>query len=96
MTLDLSFQLTGLPPDGGGPAPELGSTAARALANALMGSTKGDSVKQHSQAIMLAECGKVEVDTSDLETLLQFVKSCENLTTAAKGPIQKAIIKLKT
>lgn len=95
MTLDLSFQLTGLPSGNGEPAPELGVTAGRALAQALFGATKGDALKQHEQAIVLAGCGKLTLDASDRDALTQFVKSCETLTTAAKGPILKALVELK-
>lgn len=89
MTLDLSFELKAL--DG----QSVGVTAAKILAEALMAATKGDALKQYEQAIMLSGCGKVELDSSDKETLQRFVKENENLRTIAKGPILKAIAELK-
>ena len=94
MTLDLNFPLKGLPQNGE-PAQELGTTAARVLAEALMANTKGDALKQYEQAIMLAGCGKIELDSSDRDTLTQFVRTNENLRTIAKGPILKALAELK-
>lgn len=93
MTLDLNFPLKGLP-NNGDPGPD-GPKAARILAEELMASNKGDAIKQHDQAMALAECGKLELDTSDKDTLEKFVRANENLRTIAKGPILKAIIALK-
>lgn len=94
MTLDLNFPIKGLP-NNGEPAPDLGTTAARVLAEALMASTKGDALKQYEQAIMLSGCGKIDLDSSDREALQRFVKENENLRVIAKGPILKALADLK-
>lgn len=94
MTLDLNFPLKGLP-NNGDPGADLGTTAARVLAEALMSATKGDALKQYEQAIMLAGCGKIDLDSSDKETLQRFVKENDNLRVIAKGPILKAISELK-
>jgi hypothetical protein len=82
MKLDFNFNLTDL--DG----KELeGANAGKLLANTLIQQTKGDAVKYWEWALALNKGDILDLDTSDQETLKNFVKDSETITVLAKAQI---------
>ena len=82
MKLDFNFNLTDL--DG----KELeGANAGKLLANTLIQQTKGDAVKYWEWALALNKGDILDLDSSDQETLKNFVKDSETITVLAKAQV---------
>lgn len=82
MKLDFNFNLTDL--DG----KELeGANAGKLLANTLIQQTKGDAVKYWEWALALNKGDILDLDSSDQETLKNFVKDSETITILAKAQV---------
>lgn len=82
MKLDFNFNLTDL--DG----KELeGANAGKLLANTLIQQTKGDAVKYWEWALALNKGDILNLDSSDQETLKNFVKDSETITILAKAQV---------
>ena len=82
MKLNFNFNLTDL--DG----KELeGANAGKLLANTLIQQTKGDAVKYWEWALALNKGDILDLDTSDQETLKNFVKDSETITILAKAQV---------
>jgi hypothetical protein len=79
--LDLSKKLKNL--DGS----DAMDTEARALAASLSNQTEGDAVKLWSWALCLWKEHKIQVDDSDLQTLIDHTSGSKQLPIWAKGPI---------
>jgi len=69
--------------------------ANKILAGFLMSEFKGDSVKLFDWAMSLNQTGIVELDNSDLESLLSVIKPTERVSVMAKAPIIKHLNSLK-
>lgn len=82
MKLNFNFNLTDL--DG----KELeGANAGKLLANTLIQQTKGDAVKYWEWALALNKGEILDLDSSDQETLKNFVKDSETITILAKAQV---------
>ena len=82
MKLNFNFNLTDL--DG----KELeGANAGKLLANTLIQQTKGDAVKYWEWALALNKGDILDLDSSDQETLKNFVKESETITILAKAQV---------
>lgn len=82
MKLNFNFNLTDL--DG----KELeGANAGKLLANTLIQQTKGDAVKYWEWALALNKGDILDLDSSDQETLKNFVKDSETVTILAKAQV---------
>lgn len=82
MKLNFNFNLTDL--DG----KELeGANAGKLLANTLIQQTKGDAVKYWEWALALNKGDIIDLDSSDQETLKNFVKDSETITILAKAQV---------
>jgi hypothetical protein len=82
MKLNFNFNLVDL--DG----KELeGANSGKLLANTLIQQTKGDAVKYWEWALALNKGDILDLDTSDQETLKNFVKDSETITVLAKAQI---------
>jgi hypothetical protein len=82
MKLNFNFNLTDL--DG----KELeGANAGKLLANTLIQQTKGDAVKYWEWALALNKGDILDLDSSDQETLKNFVKDSETITILAKAQV---------
>lgn len=82
MKIDFNFDLLSLD----GKAIE-GEKAGKLLARTLVGSNKGDALKFWEWAQKLYAGEPLEIDTSDTETLKNFVKESEVLTVLAKAQL---------
>ena len=74
-----------------GQAPEGSQLLCKILARQLAGQTKGDPLKFWDWAVKLHKCEPLELDSSDEETLTNFVKNDETLFVIAKAQILKRI-----
>lgn len=82
MKLNFNFNLTDL--DG----KELeAANAGKLLANTLIQQTKGDAVKYWEWALALNKGEILDLDSSDQETLKNFVKDSETITILAKAQV---------
>jgi hypothetical protein len=82
MKLNFNFNLTDL--DG----KELeGANSGKLLANTLIQQTKGDAVKYWEWALALNKGDILDLDSSDQETLKNFVKDSETITILAKAQV---------
>jgi hypothetical protein len=82
MKLNFNFNLTDL--DG----KELkDGNAGKVLAQSLINQTKGDAVKYWEWALALNKGDILDLDTSDQETLKNFVKDSETITVLAKAQV---------
>lgn len=82
MKLNFNFNLTDL--DG----KELeGANAGKLLANTLIQQTKGDAVKYWEWALALNKGDILDLDSSDQETLKNFIKDSETITILAKAQV---------
>jgi hypothetical protein len=82
MKLNFNFNLTDL--DG----KELeGANAGKLLANTLIQQTKGDAVKYWEWALALNKGEILDLDSSDQETLKNFIKDSETITILAKAQV---------
>jgi hypothetical protein len=61
------------------------------LADTLMRSSSSEPMKLFEIALKLAGDGQIELDSTDKETLIKFIKSSEHLTVLAKGRLLEVI-----
>jgi hypothetical protein len=80
MKVDLNFDLSEL--DG---TPAQGINLGKIIAGALVQQTKGDALKFWDWAVALNKGEALELDSSDQETLKNFVKENENMTIYVKA-----------
>jgi len=69
--------------------------ANKLTAGLLMSEFKGDSEKLFDWAMSFNLVGVIEVDSADLNTLLELIKKTERMSVMAKGPIVKYLNTLK-
>jgi hypothetical protein len=82
MKLDLNFNLTDL--DG----KEIeGANAGKLLANQLINQPKGDAVKFWELSLKLYKGDVVDLDSSDQNTIKQFIKDSETLPVITKAQL---------
>lgn len=65
------------------------------LAEMLKTSQKGDAIKYLDWAIDLAQKGKIEVDNSDYDSLMTFIKEHQQLMVLVKAQLIKAFKQAK-
>lgn len=88
MKIDLNFELLNLQGD-----PFKGNMmASRLLAEQLANATTGDPLKLYYWAEKLYNGKVLELDPSDIETLVSFIKSNTNLTNLSKAQM---LLKIK-
>lgn len=88
MKLDFNFDLLGLDQQ-----PIEGANAGKLLANALAQGSKGDALKFWEWALALNKGEVLDLDSSDQETLKNFVKDSENFAIIAKAQLLKVFKK---
>jgi len=88
MKLNFNFNLTDLD----GKEIENGNVG-KILANTLINQTKGDAVKYWEWALALNKGEVIDLDTSDQETLKNFVKDTEVLPVLTKAQLLKVLKK---
>ena len=88
MKVDLNFELSEL--DG---TPAQGLNLGKIIATSLVQQTKGDALKFWDWAVALNKGEALELDSSDQETLKNFVKENENLNIYVKAQFLMAIKK---
>jgi hypothetical protein len=87
MKIDLNFDLLGL--DGLAVIDQTGKTinAGKLIANSLVQQSKGDALKFWDWAVALNKGEVLDLDSSDQETLKNFVKDNEGLPIITKAQI---------
>jgi hypothetical protein len=88
MKLDFNFDLVGLDQQ-----PIEGANAGKLLANALAQGSKGDALKFWDWAVSLNKGEILDLDSSDQETIKNFVKDCESFTVLAKAQLLQVLKK---
>jgi hypothetical protein len=88
MKLDFNFDLLGLDEQ-----PIEGANAGKLLANALAQGSKGDALKFWDWAVNLNKGEVLDLDSSDQETMKNFIKDAEGFTILAKAQLLKVIKK---
>lgn len=88
MKVDLNFDLSEL--DG---TPAQGINLGKIIAGSLVQQTKGDALKYWDWAVALNKGEALELDSSDQETLKNFVKENENMTIYVKAQFLMALKK---
>jgi len=88
MKVDLNFDLSEL--DG---TVAQGINLGKIIAGALVQQTKGDALKFWDWAVALNKGEALELDSSDQETLKNFVKENENMTIYVKAQFLMALKK---
>lgn len=93
MKLDFNFDLVGL--DGEVVRDQKGQTAnaGKFLANALAQNTKGDALKFWDWALNLHKGEILDLDSSDQETIKNFIKDSEGFTILAKAQLLQVLKK---
>jgi hypothetical protein len=93
MKLDFNFDLVGL--DGEVVRDLKGQTAnaGKLLANALAQGSKGDALKFWDWAINLNKGEILDLDSSDQETIKNFIKDSEGFTILAKAQLLQVLKK---
>ena len=87
MKIDLNFELLGL--DGVSLLDQTGKTinAGKLIANSLVQQSKGDALKFWDWAVALNKGEVLDLDSSDQETIKNFVKDNEGLPIITKAQI---------
>lgn len=88
MKLDLNFNLVDL--DGNAID---NANAGKLVANSLVQQSKGDALKFWEWALALNKGEVLDLDSSDQETLKNFVKDSENFAIIAKAQLLKVFKK---
>lgn len=88
MKLDFNFNLVDL--DGNHID---NANAGKLLANTLVQQAKGDAVKYWEWALSLNKGEIIDLDSSDQETLKNFIKDSEALAVLAKGQLLQVLKK---
>lgn len=84
MKLNLNFDLLDLTEK-----PIVGENAGRIVASVLASETKGDALKLWEWALKLHKGEELELDSSDSETLKNFIKNTDSLTIILKAQVLK-------
>jgi hypothetical protein len=88
MKLNFNFNLVDL--DG----KEIDNTnAGKLIANSLVQQSKGDALKFWEWALALNKGEELDLDSSDQETLKNFIKDSENFAIIAKAQLLKVLKK---
>jgi hypothetical protein len=69
------------------------ANAGKLLANTLVQQSKGDALKYWEWALSLNKGEILDLDTSDQETLKNFIKDSENFTIIAKAQLLQVLKK---
>ena len=88
MKVDFNFDLLGLDEQ-----PIEGANAGKLLANALAQGSKGDALKFWDWAVKLNKGEILDLDSSDQETMKNFVKDSEGFTVLAKAQLLQILKK---
>jgi hypothetical protein len=88
MKLDFNFNLVDLDNN-----PIENANAGKLVANSLVQQSKGDALKFWEWALALNKGEVLDLDTSDQETLKNFVKDSENFAIIAKAQLLKVFKK---
>lgn len=72
-----------------------GSNMGKILANELVSSNKGDAIKFWETALKLQKGEEIDLDTSDQNTIRDFVKNTETLPNITKAQILLVFNKTK-
>jgi len=88
MKLDFNFDLLGLDQQ-----PIKDANAGKLLANALAQGSKGDALKFWDWAVGLNKGEILDLDSSDQETLKNFIKDSEGFTILAKAQLLQVLKK---
>jgi hypothetical protein len=88
MKLNFNFDLLGLDQQ-----PIEGANAGKLLANALAQGSKGDALKFWDWAVSLNKGEVLDLDSSDQETIKNFVKDSEGFTILAKAQLLQVLKK---
>jgi hypothetical protein len=88
MKLDFNFDLLGLDQQ-----PIEGANAGKLLANALAQGSKGDALKFWDWALSLNMGEVLDLDSSDQETIKNFIKDSEGFTILAKAQLLQVLKK---
>jgi hypothetical protein len=88
MKLEFNFDLLGLDQQ-----PIEGANAGKLLANALAQGSKGDALKFWDWAISLNKGEVLDLDSSDQETIKNFIKDSEGFTILAKAQLLQVLKK---
>lgn len=96
--IEIDFSGNFLAPTGSDVVDEHGNTIAigKYLAGALYNSRKGDALKFFDWSMALYKQGKLALDSSDCETLHQWVKADESMTNGLRAQILNRIDEAKT
>jgi hypothetical protein len=88
MKLDFNFDLLGLDQQ-----PIEGANAGKLLASALAAGSKGDALKFWDWAVSLNKGEVLDLDSSDQETIKNFIKDSEGFTILAKAQLLQVLKK---
>lgn len=88
MKLDFNFNLVDLDNN-----PIDNANAGKLIANSLVQQSKGDALKFWEWALALNKGEVLDLDSSDQETLKNFVKDSENFAIIAKAQLLKVFKK---
>jgi len=88
MKLNFNFDLLGLDEQ-----PIEGANAGKLLANALVQGSKGDALKFWDWAVSLNKGEVLDLDSSDQETIKNFIKDSEGFTILAKAQLLQVLKK---
>jgi hypothetical protein len=88
MKLDFNFNLVDLDNN-----PIENANAGKLIANSLVQQSKGDALKFWEWALALNKGEVLDLDSSDQETLKNFVKDSENFAIIAKAQLLKVFKK---
>jgi len=88
MKLNFNFDLLGLDEQ-----PIEGANASKLLANALAHGSKGDALKFWDWAVSLNKGEVLDLDSSDQETIKNFIKDSEGFTILAKAQLLQVLKK---
>lgn len=93
MKVDFNFDLVGFNGEILLNEKEQTTNAGKLLAIALAGSTKGDALKFWDWAVNLNKGEILDLDSSDKETIKNFIKDSEGFTILAKAQLLQVLKK---
>jgi hypothetical protein len=93
MKLDFNFDLVGLDGEVVRDLKDQTVNAGKVLANALAQGSKGDALKFWDWAVNLNKGEILDLDSSDQETIKNFIKDSEGFTILAKAQLLQVLKK---
>ena len=93
MKLDFNFDLVGLDGEVVRDLKDQTVNAGKVLANALAQQSKGDALKFWDWAVNLNKGEILDLDSSDQETIKNFIKDSEGFTILAKAQLLQVLKK---